>query len=102
MKRKLARFIPRWLRNRYGASAVFLLVWIAFFDKSDALTTYKNRRALHKLENEKDRYISDIALTQQRIAELSGDPTLMEKFARERYYMKRKNEDVFVLVPEKD
>ena len=54
------------------------------------------------MENEKDRYISDIALTQQRIAELSGDPTLMEKFARERYYMKRKNEDVFVLVPEKD
>ena len=101
MKKKLIRFIPRWLRNRYGASAMFLLVWIAFFDKSDAITTYKNRRALHKLENQKEQYLADIALTQLRINELKGDPTLMEKFARERYYMKRKNEDVFVLVPER-
>lgn len=102
MKKKFVRFVPRWLRNRYGASALVLLVWIAFFDKSDALTTYKNRRALHRLENEKEQYMADIALTERRIAELKGDPTLMEKFAREKYYMKRKNEEVFVLVPEKD
>ena len=101
MKKKLVRFIPRWLRHRYGASAFALLLWIAFFDKSDAVTTYKNRQALHKLEDRKEQYVADIAVTQRRIAELKGDPTLMEKFARERYYMKRKNEDVFVLVPEK-
>ncbi|MEO8067137.1 MAG: septum formation initiator family protein [Flavobacteriales bacterium] len=102
MKKKFVRFVPRWLRNRYGASAFVLLLWVAFFDKSDALTTYKNRRALHHLENEKEHYVAEIALTQQRIQELKGDPTLMEKFAREKYYMKRKNEDVFVLVPKKD
>ncbi|QQR87280.1 MAG: septum formation initiator family protein [Flavobacteriales bacterium] len=101
MKGKLVKLIPRWLRNRYGATALFLLVWIAFLDKSDALTTFKNRRALHRLEQQHEHYTDQIALTRQRIAELNGDPALKEKFARERYYMKRKNEDVFVLVAKK-
>ena len=46
-------------------------------------------------------YAAEIARTKGQLAEIHNDKDLLEKFARERYLMKRDNEDIFVLVPEK-
>lgn len=100
MKKLLDR-IPARLKNRYMAASLGLLCWIAFFDRNDAWTTYKNRRELARMNEQKEFYAAEIKLTREHLHELSSDKELLEKFARERYYMKRDNEDIFVLVPEK-
>ena len=99
MKKLLDR-IPARLKNRYMAASLGLLCWIAFFDRNDAWTTFKNRRELSRMNEQKEYYAAEIKLTREHLHELSSDKELLEKFARERYYMKRDNEDIFVLVPE--
>lgn len=100
MKEKLLRFVPRRLRNRYGAGILFFVAWIAFFDDHDLWTTWKLRRQLHDLREEHGYYAGQIQVTRERIDQLNSDAALLEKFARERYMFKRDNEDIFVLVAE--
>lgn len=99
---RLLSHIPARLRNRYAAAVLGLLCWIIFFDRSDAWTTFKNRRELGRMEEQRQFYVREITRTKEQLLELSSDKQLLEKFARERYLMKRDNEDIFVLVPEKD
>jgi cell division protein FtsB len=98
---KLLDRIPRQLRNRYGASILGLLAWIIFFDRNDAWTTVKNQRELGRMHEQKEWYAEEITRTKAKLHQLSSDKELLEKFARETYLMKRDNEDIFVLVPEK-
>ncbi len=100
VKRLLDKF-PARLRNRYTATALGLLCWIAFFDRSDAWTTFKNKRKLGRMAEQKEFYLSEIKRSKEELHELTSDKELLEKFARERYLMKRDNEDIFVLVPER-
>ncbi|HQW05623.1 MAG TPA: septum formation initiator family protein [Flavobacteriales bacterium] len=98
--KKLLDRIPEQFRNRYSVAVLALLVWVTLFDRNDAWTTYKNRRTLSRMHEQKEWYSSEIARTKEQLHELSSDKELLEKFARERYLMKRDNEDIFVLVPE--
>jgi len=98
---KLLRAIPRPLRNRYGLVSLGLLAWLALFDRNDLWTTYKNHRELGRMHEQKEWYSSEIHRSREQLNELSSNKRLLEKFARERYLMKRDNEDIFVLVPEK-
>lgn len=97
--KKLLDRIPSRLKNRYMAASLGLLCWIAFFDRNDAWTTFKNRRELARMNEQKEFYAGAIKLTREQLNELSSDKERLEKFARERYLMKRDNEDIFVLVP---
>lgn len=99
---KLLQRLPAPLRNRYGLTALALLAWLAFFDRNDLWTTWKNHRRLARMEEQKAWYQAEIDRTKEQLQELSSDSRLLEKFARERYLMKRDNEEIFVLVPEQD
>ncbi len=100
--KKLLQYIPARVRNRYGAVVLGLLAWVALFDRNDLWTTWKNHRELAKMEEQQEWFTAEIQRTKEQLHELSSDTELLEKFARERYLMKRDNEDIFVLVPEKD
>ena len=102
MKEKFLRFVPRRLRNRYGAGAAVLLLWIMLFADYDLYTTLKLRRELGRMKKQHAWYAAEIEKTQEELDELTSDQALLEKFAREKYLMKRDNEDIFVLVPEKE
>ncbi|MBV6403801.1 MAG: hypothetical protein GFGODING_00547 [Flavobacteriales bacterium] len=95
----MPRSIPGWLRNRYGAAVLVLFAWIAFFDEYDLWTTFKLRRQLAHMKAEQAWYHEQIGVTRQHLHQLTSDKQLLEKFARERYLMKRDNEEIFVLVP---
>lgn len=99
---KLLQYLPARLRNRYGAVVLGLLAWVALFDRNDLWTTWKNHRELGRMEGQQEWYAQEIMRTKEQLHELGSDTELLEKFARERYLMKRDNEDIFVLVPEKD
>lgn len=73
-----------------------------FFDRNDLMSQYDYRTELNKLQEEKDFYTIEIAEVQQALTELSTDQTMLEKFAREKYLMKKDNEDVYIIIPEKE
>ena len=95
----LIRQIPAPIRNRYFIVLVFFFAWLIFFDTHNMWTQYQLQTSLDKLKSDKIFYEEKI----QEVKEEADDIALnKEKFAREKYYMKKKNEDVFVIVREEE
>ena len=93
---KFLTHIPSWLKNKYLLTATGFAVWILFFDSRDFITSHlKERNELLKLEESKKYYEQQIATTKQELQQLKTNPALLEKYAREKYLMKRDNEDLF-------
>lgn len=69
-----------------------------FFDNRDFITSHFRERAeLSKLEKSKQYYEQQIAVTKRELDQLKTDPAVLEKYAREKYLMKRDNEDLFLI-----
>lgn len=86
------------LRNKYFLAVAAFTVWMMFFDKNDMLSQYEYRVQVNKLQQEKDFYTKETALVKKDLKELDSNLNTAEKFAREKYFMKKDNEDVFVIV----
>ncbi|TZF84979.1 septum formation initiator family protein [Pedobacter sp. BS3] len=96
----MARFVHL-IRNKYLISAVAFVVWMLFFDRNDLMSQYEYRTQLNKLEEEKEFYTQQIEKVKQDLDELTTNREQLEKFAREKYHMKKDNEDVYIIVPAK-
>ena len=95
---KFLTHIPAWLKNKYLLTTVGFVVWILFFDARDFITSHFRERAeLVRLEKSKQYYEQQISATRHELDQLKTDPGLLEKYAREKYLMKRDNEDLFVI-----
>lgn len=79
-------------------TGVAFVVWMAFLDDNNLLTQYRRHSELSSLLEKKEFYIEKTSKTREEYAELTTNPVTQEKFAREHYWMKRDNEDVFVIV----
>ena len=90
--------IPAFLRSYYFLSAVALLGWLLFFDGNDLISQYQRRQKLGELVRERDYYQGKIGQVERERDALLNNPDLLEKFARERYLMKRPHEAVYVVV----
>ena len=97
----LQKFLSR-LRNFYLATAFALLAWMTFFDANDLPSQARNWLKLRELEAETRFYRAEIRKVQTARQEVLGSDRLREKFARERYLMKKPTEDVFVTVDEQN
>jgi cell division protein FtsB len=104
MKKKFLNKVPEPYRsvmlNKYFITAFSFLIWLSFFDRNDFITQYTYRSKLHELEKERDYYMKEIVKNKTEVSELLTNPKNLERFAREKYHMKRDNEDVFVFVRE--
>lgn len=89
----------RVVRSFYFLTGVGFLVWMLMFDANDLGKQFDIYRKYQELCNEKQYYLDNIEVVKRERAELMSSPALLEKFAREKYLMKRPGEDVFVLVP---
>ncbi len=94
---KLLNHIPSWLKNKYLLSSACFVVWLVFFDDRDLISSMNRHRELRELEKSRDHYITEISITSQELEQLKNDPATLEKYAREKYRMKKDNEDLFVL-----
>lgn len=97
---KLKIRIPKYLKNRYALTAGIFIVWITFFDQNNLITQVQYRMELSKLEEEKSFYQEELKVIQADLEELESNPESLEKFAREKYLMKKDNEELFVIVEE--
>ena len=88
-------------KNKYVLTLIALSVWVMFFDKNDLFTQFKLSQEVKQLEEEKNYFTKEILEIKTDLKELTTNPKTLEKFAREKYLMKRDNEDIFVIVNEK-
>jgi len=94
------RFFNKYLNNRFFYTGLLFFVWLAFFDKNSLTEQNKLANTLNDLKSREQFYNREIEETSNEIRAYENDTALLEKFARERYYMKKKNEEVFVIVRE--
>lgn len=92
--------VPRFLRSFYFLAGLGFLVWMFVFDANDFVKQYDMYAKWQELRTDKEYYLREIDKVKKDRAELLSSPELLEKFAREKYIMKRPGEDVFVLVPQ--
>lgn len=88
----------RIIKNKYFLTTIAILVWVLFFDKNDLFTQRDMVQKLRKLQKEKEYYTAEIENNKRELNELQTNKKSLEKFAREKYLMKKDNEDVFVFV----
>ncbi|MEP7277535.1 MAG: septum formation initiator family protein [Bacteroidota bacterium] len=95
--------IPDWLKNKYLLAVAGFVVWMLFFDDRDFyVTCVKQRHELLDLQKSKHYYEHQIATTQKELDQLKINAFTIEKYAREKYLMKRENEDLFIVEPAKE
>jgi cell division protein FtsB len=88
------------IRNKYLIASVAFLTWMLFFDRNDLMSQYEYRTQVNKLKAEKEFYTQETAKVVKDLNELTTNQGKLEKFAREKYLMKKENEDVFVIIEE--
>jgi len=88
-------------KNKFFWVTAAFVVWMIFFDKNDLFSQYQYHQDLTKLKQERDFYIKQTGDINKDLDELNSNPAKLEKFAREKYLMKKDNEDVFVIVKDK-
>ena len=94
MLQQLWEKIPSWPRNKYMITGLAFAVWMAFFDQNDLISQVQLRMELSQLKQDKTYFEEEIARTRDELEELLTDNEKLERFARERYLMKKDDEVV--------
>ena len=94
---KLLTYIPSWLKNKFLMSFIAFVGWMLFIDKNDYITQYYRTNELKALEKSSQYYKDRITTEKKELDLLKSNPATLEKYAREKYYMKRDNEDLFII-----
>ena len=94
---KLLNHIPSWLKNKYFIAVGVFAAIMLFFDKNDVFTQSARNTQLKELQESKQYYIDRIASERKELEQLKSNPRTVERYAREKYLMKRDNEDLFII-----
>lgn len=83
--------------NIYVMITTFFIIWMLFFDTNNWYTMHRGlNKEIEKLRDQQEHLRKEIAKDKELIKELKSKPTL-EKFAREKYYYKRNNEEIYLI-----
>ena len=85
------------LTNKYLITGIAFAVWMTFFDRNDITLQLKRIHELNKLQESEKLMNKRIADSKEELDLLKTNPQTLEKYARERYMMKKDNEDVFII-----
>ncbi|TYC10670.1 septum formation initiator [Bizionia gelidisalsuginis] len=86
----------KYFKNIFVLITLGFVIWMLFLDSNSYLIHYDLNEEIDELENEKEYYRKEIIKDNKAIKELKREEGL-EKFAREAYYMKRVNEDIYII-----
>lgn len=88
--------------NKYAITFLLFLFYVLFISNNDIFTQYKSVKKLSDLTAEREALKVKIERDREALNELTTNIESLEKFARENYRMKKANEELFVIVPEKE
>ncbi|HSF45864.1 MAG TPA: septum formation initiator family protein [Chitinophagaceae bacterium] len=91
------QFFTRLITNKYLLATAFFVVWLSFFDHNDLILSYKRKKELNELKDKKAYYQEKIRETQAELNAMRVNAASLEKLAREKYLMKKDNEDLYVI-----
>lgn len=94
------RRVPRIFRNFYFVTLAIFFGWMLLLDSNNIVARYQLGSKLSSLEAEKEYYEEKIKEVEKDRSELFGDKESIEKFAREKYLMKKETEDIYIIVEE--
>ena len=96
--KNLIEKIPSFLKNFYFIFMLGFLFWMFFFDSNDFISQFTMRNKLLELKEEKNYYEDKIKEVKEERLNLLSNRQHLEKFARENYLMRKKSEDVDVII----
>jgi cell division protein DivIC len=96
---KFIRHTVNFLRNKYFLATTCFVLWMLFFDRNDLFTQLQRRRELSAIQHSKAYFNQKIAEDRKFSNDLQFNASAIEKYAREKYLMKRDNEDLFLVQP---
>jgi len=94
--------IPPYLKNKYVIAILAFFIWVMFFDRNSMIIQYKLSHTLHAMEDEKEYYTNELINDSTALYSLEKDKKKLEKLAREKYLMKRDNEDIYLIIKGED
>lgn len=94
---KIPASVLRIIRNKYVISIAVFVTWMSFFDPKDWSLIAARKEKLRELEKSEQRLTKQISETRNELNLLKTSAKTIEKYAREKYYMKKENEDLFVV-----
>ncbi len=86
------------INNKYILTLVGFIIWIGFFDRNDLITTWSYQHKLNVLKKEQINFEDEISRNKSDLNNLRTNHDNLEKYAREQYFLKKDNEDVFLIV----
>jgi len=92
--------LKKFILNKYFFVSLGFVVWVLFFDQESILVQSKLNKEIRNLEQQKKFYLEEIDKNKASLNILTNDTASLEKYARETYFMKKDNEDIFVVVEE--
>ena len=96
MKEKLEKIWNYVRLHKYGVTlAVFVLI-IGVLDENSWIERLEHRREINRLNTEIRHYRKQFEDDSKLLKEISTNPEALEKVAREKYLMKKDNEDIFI------
>jgi len=98
---KFLTYLPSLLKSKYFLCAAGFITWMLFFDPRDVYTQLERTHELKALQASKRYYLQRITSETSELEQLKNNPGTLEKYAREKYLMKRDNEDLFIIQEKK-
>lgn len=92
------KFIRKYILNKYFITIFAFLVWMIFFDSTSFLVINEMNGEINKYEKQLAYYKAEYEKNDQFYKKLMNNKDEKEKFARENYFMKKPNEEIFILV----
>lgn len=92
------RKVIKVLKNRYVLTGLIFIIWVSFFDTYSLIKRHSVAKKLDQLKIDKKYYLDEIHNDSVSLMQLETGSENLEKFARERYLMKKDSEDIFIVV----
>ena len=91
----IKKIIP-FVANRYFIAILAFIVWMLFFDQRDFFQQRERAAELKKVEDAKKYYQKEIEYTQKQLNNIQNNKAAIEKYARERYLLRREGEELYL------
>lgn len=85
------------VRNPYVVSVLIFLLWMTFIDDDNLITSHRYSQKIEELSEEKESLLNGIEQDRREMKELKSNSETLEKFAREKYFMKKDGEVIFII-----
>ncbi len=95
---QVTRFVRKYFVNKYFITVFVFLIWMIFFDSTSFLVINELNSEVKKYEQQLAYYKNEYEKNDQFYKKLMNNKDEKEKYARENYFMKKPNEEIFILV----